>query len=227
MDGWIKLHRQLIEWEWYTEVNTFRLFMHLLLSANHKDKNWRGFDVKKGQVLSGRKSLSQETGLSERNVRTALKNLEKTNEVTIKTTKHFSIITITKWEMYQASDQLNDQQVTNDRPTSDQQVTTNNNDNNVRSNNINNTREDHFVQKTTISHSWIPDNEAQEYCRELGLDFNRTYQRFLHHYAGSGQTNHNWNYKFKSWCDEAYDRAKEKKKNEKEDDVLRGVRWKK
>jgi hypothetical protein len=38
MSGWIKIHRSILEWEWYEDTNTFRLFMHLILKANHKDR---------------------------------------------------------------------------------------------------------------------------------------------------------------------------------------------
>ena len=53
-NGWIKIHRQIIEWEWYDEPNVMRLFLHLLLKANHKDKNYRGKVIKKGMLLTGR-----------------------------------------------------------------------------------------------------------------------------------------------------------------------------
>ena len=33
MSGWIKIHRKITEWEWYDDVNTFRLFMHLILKS--------------------------------------------------------------------------------------------------------------------------------------------------------------------------------------------------
>lgn len=73
-----------------------------------------------GQAVFGRKALAEKLGLTERQVRTALSHLEKTGEVTIKTTNKFSIATIEKWGIYQAkddkSDQQNDQDVTKERP---------------------------------------------------------------------------------------------------------------
>ncbi len=127
-NGWIKLHKSLLDWEWYQDINTHRLFIHLLLIANYKESKWRGQTIKPGQILTGRKKLSEQTGLSERAVRTALTHLKSTNEVTIKTTKLYSIITLNKWEEYQ-------QEATNEtptkssanRPTTDQQPTTSKN----------------------------------------------------------------------------------------------------
>lgn len=127
-DGWIKLHRKLNEWEWATKPETFNLFIHILLNANHKDGKWRGISVPAGSYLTGRKSLSSKTGLSERQVRTALTHLKSTNEVTIQSTNEYSIISVTNWKLYQHSDQPN----ANERPASDQQATTNKNDNNEK-----------------------------------------------------------------------------------------------
>ena len=49
-NGWLKLHRKISEWEWYTDGNTFRLFLHLLLNANFEDKKWKGITIKKGEL---------------------------------------------------------------------------------------------------------------------------------------------------------------------------------
>lgn len=104
MEGWIKIHRRLTEWEWYTDINTFKLFMHFLLKANHKENTHRGQLVKRGQLVTGRFKLSSETGLSERQVRTALDKLLATNEVTNETTNKNSLITIINYDLYQNSE---------------------------------------------------------------------------------------------------------------------------
>lgn len=126
--GWIKLHRKLVEWEWYDDVNVMRVFTHLLLTCNHKDKRWRGIVVKAGEKVTGRKVLAEETSLTEQQVRTALKKLESTGELTIKTTSRFSIIKVNNWFDHQQDNQ----QITNKQPTDNQQITTNKNDKNVR-----------------------------------------------------------------------------------------------
>ena len=134
MEGWIKLHRQLLEWEWYDEPNTFRLFMHCLLKANHKDKMYRGQLVKSGSFLTSRDLLASETGLTTQQVRTSLKRLESTNEITTKKSKKGTVLQIVKYVTYQHDNQQNNQrfnqQLTNNQPTANQQLTTNKNDNN-------------------------------------------------------------------------------------------------
>jgi len=114
--GFIKLHRSLLDWEWYDDLATTKLFIHLLLTANFKNKSWKGIDVPAGSVVTGRKKLAKETGLTERQIRTAIKRLKSTNEVSIQTSAICSVISIQNWDLYQ------DERPTK-RPASDQQVT--------------------------------------------------------------------------------------------------------
>ncbi len=126
MEGWVKLHRQFIHWEWYDKSETVHLFLHCLLKANHKDKMYRGILVKAGTFLTSRDILSRELGLSVRQIRTSLSRLKKTNELTIKTSAQGTVIQVVKYNYYQ----LQSNKVTSNRPTVDPQQTTNNNDNN-------------------------------------------------------------------------------------------------
>lgn len=109
-EGWVKLHRSIRKWEWRHDPKTFSLFMALLTMANHAAGKWQGTEVRRGQLITGLKSLTNETGLSIRSVRTSLKRLKSTGEVTIKSTNRFSIITLCNYELYQASENGSDQQ---------------------------------------------------------------------------------------------------------------------
>lgn len=100
-NGFIKLHRKITEWEWYSDTNVVRLFIHLILTCNYKEKKWRGTLIKRGQMLTGLHSLSEQTGLSVKKIRVALDKLKQTGEVAIKTTNKFSIITVCKYDSYQ------------------------------------------------------------------------------------------------------------------------------
>lgn len=101
MSSWVKLHRKFLEWEWYSDQNCVRLFLHLLLTANYEDKNWKGIDVKRGQLISGRKVLSQQTGLTEKQVRLTLEKLKKTKEVATSRANGYTLLTICKFNDYQ------------------------------------------------------------------------------------------------------------------------------
>ena len=87
VDGnYIKLSRGLLEWEWYTDINTTRLFIHMLLKANWKDGNFKGTTIPRGSFVTSIRKLSDETGLSDREIRTAISHLKTTGEVTNRTT---------------------------------------------------------------------------------------------------------------------------------------------
>lgn len=132
MDGFIKIHRGLLEWGWYKDANTMRVFMDILLNANYHDGEYMGHPVKAGQCVVGRKALAERLGISEQSVRTALSHLKSTGEITIKSTNKFSIVTIENWGKYQIqeersnqqSNQQANQQLTNNQPTTNQQLTT-------------------------------------------------------------------------------------------------------
>ena len=122
-NGWLKMHRSLLDWEWYGDTNVTRLFLHLLLKANHKEKSWQGRTIGAGQLITGRKVLSKETGLSEQQIRSSLDKLKSTGEITIESTSRNSLITLVSWD----SHQQNNQELTNGQPTDNQQITTNKN----------------------------------------------------------------------------------------------------
>lgn len=128
--GWIKVHRKMTEWEWYQDPNTCRLFLHLLLTANHKPGKWQGMDIPAGSRITSIRKLAAETNLSERNIRTALKHLISTHEVTQSSTPRYTLIQLTNYEKYQSTDIASDTQVTQYRHTDDTRVTTNKNNKN-------------------------------------------------------------------------------------------------
>ena len=100
-DGYIKLHRSITKWEWYTDANTARLFIHLLLTVNHFPQKWRGIVIERGQRVTSYKELSNELRLSERSVRTAINHLKSTHELTLSTTSKYGLYTINNYEKYQ------------------------------------------------------------------------------------------------------------------------------
>lgn len=104
------------------------LFQHLIREANHAPLEWEGRIIERGQVVVGRKSLSLETGLTEQQIRTCIKRLKSTSEITSISTSKFSVITIDKYEQYQP--QPNTEQPALQpalQPTINQQSTTNKN----------------------------------------------------------------------------------------------------
>ena len=138
-EGWIKLHRKFLNWEWSDTPEMVAFFVHLLLGANHDARKWHGMVVDRGQVVTSLDRLAKLTGLSVRQVRTCLSRMEQTGEIAKETTSHYTLITISNYERYQVDGggerQATDNQPTNERQATDNQTTTNKNNKNERNNN--------------------------------------------------------------------------------------------
>ncbi len=134
-NGWIKLHRSMLDWEWYTDINVCRLFTHMLLKANHKDNNWRGILIKRGQTLTSLNKLESETGLSKSQIRTAIKKLISTREIAQQSHSQHTVFTIKNYDSYQVDDTQNDKPVTCESHTDDTRVASNKNDKNENNEN--------------------------------------------------------------------------------------------
>ena len=101
MSGYIKIDRKITEWEWYKNLNTKVVFFHCLLKANWKDGKFEGKIIKRGSFVTSIKKLSLELCLTEDEVRTAIKHLISTGEITKQTTNKYSVITVSNYELYQ------------------------------------------------------------------------------------------------------------------------------
>ena len=128
MEGYIKLYRQVMKWEWYDDANTFRLFIHLLLKANYEDAQWRGLTIKRGQLFTSIGHLSHELKISDKAIRIALDKLIKTKEVASKGANNGTMITICKYDIYQSS--FNTEGQTDGQTRGERGATNNNNNNN-------------------------------------------------------------------------------------------------
>lgn len=99
--GYILIHRSLIDWEWYNDMNTKCLFIHCLLRANWQKVKWRDVDIERGSFVSSIDNLSKDTGLSVKQIRLSLDKLKRANNLTIKTTNKYSIVTVVKYDDFQ------------------------------------------------------------------------------------------------------------------------------
>lgn len=163
--GFIQLHRKLTEWEWYDDISTFKLFIHCLLKANYKPKNWRGIDIKRGEFVTSISKLSLETGLSIKQVRSSIDKLVKTKELGKRTTSLNTCISVVQYDNYQNEGKRK----ANEGQTRGKRRATTNKDNkdNKENNNI-----DFFegvdLNKKDILNKWI--KYRQEIKKPLTVD---------------------------------------------------------
>lgn len=121
---YIKLSRKITEWEWYSDINVSRLFIHILISVNWKDGRFQGVEIPRGSVATSYNSLASQTGLSVMQVRTAIKKLNLTGEITVKQHPKFSVITVNNYNTYQSDNKVNNTDVTQEQHRRNTDLTT-------------------------------------------------------------------------------------------------------
>lgn len=112
----IKLDRNILDWGWYTDANTFRVFVHLLLKAQIKDEMYKGVKIKRGDVVASYGSIGKALCLTYDQSRTAIEHLKITNEITVKRHPKFLVISIVNYNRYQDKPQSRTQSKPNQIP---------------------------------------------------------------------------------------------------------------
>lgn len=106
-ETWLKLYRSMLDWEWYQDINTKVLFLHLLLIVNIRPQRKLGMSIPAGSIDRTQEQLATETGLTLRQLRTAISKLKLTGELTVVRGPKFSVYTLKNWGRYQAERQKN------------------------------------------------------------------------------------------------------------------------
>ena len=149
MEGWITLHRKFLKWEWFDIPEMVKLFIYLLLMAQHEERKYRGVVLKRGELITSVPTIMNDCKLTEQQTRTCIKRLKSTGEITCKSTNRYTIITICNYDRYQGGKveingqnngqpnaQATDKQRTSNGQATDTNITTikqlnNNNNNNI------------------------------------------------------------------------------------------------
>ena len=206
--GYIKLWRKSLDSSTWSNPNVWRLWCWCLMKATHKPlKCLIGFKeivLEPGQLIFGRKKCSIETGISEQTVRTCLQVLKSTSNLTINSTNKFSVISIINWDSYQVGDcdtnQQNVKQTTNSQPASNQQVTTNKNNKNIK--NI----EEEKIMPAKQRRQLPPDFQLSEnlkaFASKLGLNGDRVdevFSQFTDYHRARGSKMIDWDAAWRTW----------------------------
>ena len=189
--GFITLHRQILDWEWYRHPHTAFLFIHLLLSANFVDGVFQGRVIKRGQLVTSVPQLSTCTGLSIQQTKTALAHLRLTGEITDEANHQYRIITIVKYDDFQKLTYKN----ANDQPTTNlqniQRLTYESSNDQPQYNNNNNINKEihetinHKGEERTAKRFTPPTREdIIAFCLENGLIID--VDRFIDYYTSNG-----------------------------------------
>ncbi len=98
----IKVDRNILQWRWYQDANTTRVFLHLLLTANIADHDFEKITIHRGEVATNIPRLSNLLKISIQSVKTALNHLKATGEITCRRYPHYQVITIPEYDRYQS-----------------------------------------------------------------------------------------------------------------------------
>lgn len=152
-EGWIKVHRKMLDNPVvFKDADHLAVWMYLLLKATHTEYpvmfNGEKIVLKPGQLVTGRKKISTETGVNESKVNRVLNLFKSEHQIEQQTTRHGSIISIVSWDEYQSCEQQNGQQVNNNRTTSEQQV---------------NTKQEYKNKRTKEIYKGVPDEIREEF----------------------------------------------------------------
>lgn len=110
-DGYIKISRSILDWEWWPDINTSRVFIYILLKANWKEGKFKGKVIPRGSLVASIASIAAGTGLTPDEVRTAIRHLVDSNNLTKQTTNRYSVFSVVGYDSYQDTSQANPKQI--------------------------------------------------------------------------------------------------------------------
>ena len=103
--AYIKLSRNITEWGWYDDPVMLSLWIHILLSANWRDGEKHGVEVKRGSALTSVSKLATECGLTDKQVRLGLERLVKAGQITKEVSNKWTKIAVCKYDQYQCDEE--------------------------------------------------------------------------------------------------------------------------
>lgn len=158
MGSYIKIDRKILEWEWWPDINTHRLFSYMLLKANWKDARFKGELIPRGSFVSSISKLAEETSLTVNEVRTALKHLKSTNEITSKSCNKYTVFTVNNYNAYQDINEQKNNQITNKSQTINKPLTTIEEEKEIK-------KERKETGGAPDSQTIIPESRFNEFCK--------------------------------------------------------------
>ena len=136
-NSFITLSRKILSWEWYTDPNTMRLFIHCLLKANWRNNKWMGRDIERGSFITSQQNLASDLMLTRKQILLSIKKLKSTQEIVTKGYNKYTLVTVVKYDDYQKNIHNDAQQKNNKSTSKEQQKHTTNNNNNYNNENNN------------------------------------------------------------------------------------------
>lgn len=158
-NSWIKLYSKFLNWKWYKNHNTKIVFIHCLLKANWKNGTFEDVDVQRGSFITSLPKLAEELNMSVQSIRTSIKHLKSTGEITVKTFPKFSMITVNNYNEFQMNNSIINTLLTGDQQAINSLLTTIEEYKNNRI--LNNKKNNARVLEEIFDYDWIEDYEER------------------------------------------------------------------
>lgn len=229
MEGWIKIHRKILDNPIVCkDSETFAIWIYLLLNATHQDVpalfKGKRITLQKGQLLTGILSIAKKLDIDKSKVQRTLKSFENDKQIEQQMSNQNRLISILNWEEYQNIDKPNDKQLINERETSDKQVITNKNvknDKNVKNGRNNNKPAEpkiHFAEFVSMTNA-----EYEKLVSTHGKEFADQCIKELDNYKGANGKKYQSDYRaILSWV---VDKVNKQKPKQKTSDNSDWERW--
>ena len=131
IDGWIKLHRKLLDNPIFDKPELLQLFIYCLLKANHEPQkiifNGQETEVSTGQFITGRTVIARDLGQKPITTYKRLKILKNIEILNIESNNRFSLVTVVNYGMYQSEEIKRNSKSNNKGTTREQLGNTNKN----------------------------------------------------------------------------------------------------
>ncbi len=99
--GFIKFYRDFQDWHWYSDANVLQLYLHLMLTANFKDKPFKDIIVHRGEVVISHMRLAETLDKSKDQIRRLLNKLKRTNDITTTRIGCATLVRLINYNKYQ------------------------------------------------------------------------------------------------------------------------------
>lgn len=204
--GWIKIYRKFEAWEWYLDIPTRALFLHLLIKANYEPKVWRGRLIRRGEMITSLGRLSHENGCSINSVRASLKKLESSKDIIRESTQSFTLIKIVNFDTYQQFDQDGYTQPDTQVDMQAGMPSDTQPDNNIRNKKLRNKNFLESEKESFFSHTFLKLSRADAEALKISghyrddKDLLEQCERFVDHYEAEGKIFENFLPAMRKWA---------------------------
>lgn len=139
MEGWVKLHRKLLESPVFQNEKLLKVFVWCLLKASHTEHTelvgLQKVSLHPGQFIYGRHRAAEELKIKESTLYKYIMWLKDEEILNIQSNNKFSVVTVVNWDIYQIDEPKSSSKSSNKVTTEEQQRNTNKNYKNEKNNN--------------------------------------------------------------------------------------------